>query len=188
MIDRQVAAGWEAQRFITAWHRRHRISTNEGWLAVVIQSMWLAGDPPDTTLTAEWSAGPDHDPRRSTVALWNPDESPASTHLSTQLRDDARRLAIPTSTRPATELIAMHDLFEAMSSAWLWGSVHMPRSHRTHRVGLIGTHPETLLAIDFPTPDGLYEFRSEIWQSPGQPKDDANNLAADLHVRFMEGS
>ncbi len=189
MSDRQVAAGWEAQRFVTAWRQRRQISTTQGWLTGTIESMWLCGDPPDTTLVAHWTPDPDHDSRQTRAALWGPDGSPASTHLRTQLLEDANRLQLPRSEQPATDVIEMHELFEATCAAALWELVHAPQiPYGVRRVGLIGTDPETRLTVEFPTPNGPQEFSSEIWQGPGRPERTSDDLAFDLYLRFREGT
>jgi hypothetical protein len=150
--------------------------------------MWLCDDPPDTTVTATWRAEPEVEPRETTAAIWKADGAPASTDLLSAIRASAQRLEIAEREPPATNPIELHDLFEATCAARLWQTVHSPITHhRARRVGLIGTHPDTQLVIEFPTPDGLEELRLSIWREPGIPVASADKVAGGLWIRFMEG-
>jgi hypothetical protein len=187
MSDRRLASAWEALTFIRAWHSRHSIPTADGWLAVMIGGMWLSGDPPSTTLTAAWRVRQEDEHRQATVPIWNRDGSPGSAGLRDEILVSAHGLGAEGS-RPARDRDEVHDLFEATCVAWLWKTAKGPATtHSTQSVGLIGAYPETRLAIEFPTPNGLEELTSEIWREPGRPEAASEDLAFDLWVRFMEG-
>ncbi len=188
MSARLLAAAWEGSSLVRAWHSRHYVQTEGHWLAVTIESMWLTGDPPETSLTATWRAEPDADVHEAAAPIWNVDGSPAASDVRTQVLSAARNLGVAERQRPTTDPNELHDLFEATCAAWLWQTVHGPGEiHRTQRVGLIGAHPDTQLAIVFPTPNGLEELRSDIWQEPGRPESDSDELAFQLWIRFIEG-
>jgi hypothetical protein len=188
MSARLPAAAWEGFSLLRAWHLRHYVQTADQWLAVTIESMWLSGDPPDTTLIATWTADPDGDAHEAAAPIWNTDGSPASSDVRTEVLAAAHTLGVPTRQRPATDPNEPHDLFEATCAAWLWTTVNGPaKVHRAQRVGLIGAHPATQLAIVFPTPNGLEELRSDIWEEPGHPERDSDALAFELWIRFIEG-
>jgi hypothetical protein len=188
MSARLLAAAWEGAALVRAWHSRHYVLTAGHWLAVRIEGMWLCGDPSDTTLVAGWRAEPDGNAHETAAAIWNADGSPAATDVRAEVLTAARSLGVEERPQPATDPNELHDLFEATCAARLWESVHSPGGvHRAQRVGLIGSHPDTQLAIVFPTPNGLEELRSDIWQEPGRPENDSQELAFELWIRFIEG-
>jgi hypothetical protein len=188
MSDRLLAAYWEGSVLVRSWRSRQFVRAGPRWLALTIESMWLCGEHPGTTVTATWNAEPNIAPQETTAPIWKAEGVPARTDLLAGVLASAQRLDIAEREPPATHPSELHDLFEATCAARLWQTVHSPITHhRASRVGLIGTHPETQLAIEFPTPNGLEELRSDIWQEPARPAANADALADELWIRFMEG-